>query len=420
MVSDDGLELATFAVGEVEERPAAWDAGTLGVDLDAIAVDAASGPSIASAFAHVVRPGDAVRLANVLDAVLPSVKPLDPAATFPGVIGRLAPAGRGRTNRLEGVAVLTVADLASAGLADPDDFPPSLVDMAGPAADLTAWSRTTNLVIELVPKAGAGAESVDADVRRASLRTGRDLAATTIGRTPDAVEHVAPESRPRSGDDDLPAVAAIVQVASEGTFLDTFLYGRPVRGIDPVALDAAEVLDGALTAGAYDWAGARNPTAFYQGSALVRDLLAADGVRCRFAGLIIALGYLSSAFEKQRSAMLSAALARRLGADGVVCTTFETGNSQTDTMLTVRACEALSIRTVALLAESNGGLTDHVPEADCLVSVGNEDDLAPAWRPSRVIGADDDAALAGRPVASASYLGSVSQLGDMAWTAVAS
>jgi Glycine/sarcosine/betaine reductase component B subunits len=418
VVSQPGLELATYGVRDVEEGPAAWDAGTLGVDLDSIAADAGRDASIARASAHVLRPGDDVRVANVLDVALPSVKPLDPAATFPGALGRLEPAGRGPTNRLDGVAVLTVADLAAAGLVDADDFPSSLVDMAGPAADRSAWSRTTNVVIEFVPQPGASAASVDAAIRRASLRAARDLAATTIGQEPGSIERVAAsEPLGRGGDDELAAIAAIVQVASEGTFLDTFLYGRPVRAIDPVALDAAEVLDGALTAGAYDWAGARNPTAVYQGSALIRELLAADGVRCRFAGVIVALGYLSSAFDKQRSAMLSAELARRLGADGVICTTFETGNSQTDTMLTVRSCERLSIRTVALLAESNGGLTDHVPEADCLVSVGNEDDLAPAWTPSRVLGARPDAALGGRPVATVSYLGSVSQLGDMAWTA---
>ena len=59
----------------------------------------------------------------------------------------------------------------------------------------------------------------------------------------------------------------------------------------------------------------------------------------------------------------------------MICTTFSSGNSHTDTMLTVRACEAAGIATTALVCETNGGLTDHVPEADCLVSTGNEDEL---------------------------------------------
>jgi hypothetical protein len=213
-------------------------------------------------------------------------------------------------------------------------------------------------------------------------------------------------------------VAVILQVGSEGPLLDTYYYGHPLGGCSPIVVDPREVLDGALTSGAYDWAAARNPTAFYQRNRLVRELTSMNGERLHFAGVIVALGYLDSGFEKARSAMLSAQLAQRLGADGVVCTTFETGNSHTDTMLTVRACERLGIRTTAILAESNGGLTDHVPEADCLVSVGNEEELVDAWTPARVIG-DDDARV-GRLVPGWAYLGAASQMGDMRWTAVPS
>ena len=229
---------------------------------------------------------------------------------------------------------------------------------------------------------------------------------------------VATLERPRAGvDPALPSVGAILQVASEGPLTDTFLYGRAVGGIVPTLLDANEVLDGALTNGAYDWASVRNVTANYQDSSLVRTLLAGHGERWRFAGLILALGYLDTAFEKQRSAMLSARLARSLGADGVVCTTFSSGNSHTDTMLTVRACESLGIRTTAIISETNGGLTDHVPEADAIVSAGNEDELIEPWTPERVVGAEEPV-RAGEPVPLWAYLGATGQTGDMALTAV--
>ena len=163
----------------------------------------------------------------------------------------------------------------------------------------------------------------------------------------------------------------------------------------------------------------RNVTASYQDSSLIRSLLAGHGERLRFAGVILALGYLDTAFEKQRSAMLSARLAESLGADGVVCTTFSSGNSHTDTMLTVRACESLGIRTTAIISETNGGLTDHVAEADSIVSVGNEDQLVEPWTPDRVIGADEPV-RAGQPVPTWAYLGACVQTGDMSLTAVPS
>jgi Glycine/sarcosine/betaine reductase component B subunits len=109
-------------------------------------------------------------------------------------------------------------------------------------------------------------------------------------------------------------------------------------------------------------------------------------------------------------------LAAELGAAGAICTTFSSGNSHTDTMLTVRALESRGIATTALVCETNGGLTDHVAEADCLVSTGNEDELVPAWTPERIVGGGNGDA--GRAVAMVHYLGSCVETGDGPWTAV--
>ena len=414
--ADPPLGLGTYEVVEASPGPlTSWEAGNLVVDLESLRGSAAKEPAVEAVEVHLVRPGDPVRVANVLDAVVPHVKADDPEATFPGVLGRLAPAGRGRSNRLGGVTVLSVCDLRAAGLVEQDELYETFVDRAGPGAERSSFGSTTNVVLTFTPRPGAPAADVDLAVRRAGLRVARDLAATTIGSAPDREETFRPIG---TGDDgeDLPRVAAILQVGSEGSFLDTFLYGLRMEGLVPTLLDPREVLDGALTNGAYEWAGSRNATAFYQRSALIHELFEADGKSLRFAGLIVALGYLNTAFEKQRSAMLSARLAQLLGADGVVCTTFETGNSHTDTMLTVRACEHLGIRTTAIVTETNGGLTDHVPEADCIVSVGNEDELVPAWSPDRVIGAS--AGRAGEPVPTWAYLGATCQTGDMRWRAV--
>ena len=423
-VPDPPLELAAYEAREIEVTrvatggdPSSWNSGRLTIDADAIGIVAAAEPAIEAVRVDVVRPGDSVRIANVLDVVEPAVRVDDPAATFPGALGGLSLAGRGRTNRLEGLGVVPVARLAGLAEGEAADLPDSFIDMEGPGAAHTRWSSTTNVVLDFDVTSEAPVADIDRAIRGAALRTARDLAAATIGAEPASVETI-PSPGAITGAGDLPSVAVILQVGSEGPLLDTYYYGHPVRGCSPIVVDPREVLDGALTNGAYDWAAARNPTVFYQRNTLVRELTAMNGERLRFAGVIVALGYLDSGFEKARSAMLSAQLAQRLGADGVVCTTFETGNSHTDTMLTVRACERLGIRTTAILAETNGGLTDHVPEADCLVSVGNEEELVGAWTPARVIGGDD--ARVGRRVPAWAYLGAASQMGDMRWTAVPS
>jgi glycine reductase len=386
--------------------------GALHLSLDDLAA-AAFEAALSSVKVEVVRPGEPVRIANVLDAIVPAVKAEDPSTTFPGVIGRLATAGSGRTNRLDGVRILSCCDWEAAGRVGPDEFPPSFVDMAGPAADRTRYAASTNVVVTCTPNADADLREADRAVRRASLRVARDVAAATIGAEPDAVE----VKRSLLGASGLPAVCAVLQISSEGPLLDTYLYGLPTDGLVPTLIEPLEVLDGALTSGAYDWPGVRNATAAYQDSPLIEELIAGDGHRFRFAGLILALGYLNTADDKLRSALQSAALARLIGAEGAICTTFSSGNSHTDTMLTVRALERAGIATCAILAETNGGLTDHVPEADCLVSVGNEDELLEPWTPERVIGGDRDARV-GEPVALRSYLGSTGETGEFDLMAV--
>jgi glycine reductase len=411
---DRPLELARFRVGDVVEGDATrWEAGRLVIDATRLA--GRLEPALAEVIVELVRPGDSVRIVNVLDAILPDAKADDPAATFPGALGPLHLAGRGRTHRLDGIAVLPVCDWHAAGYLDDDELPDAFVDLAGPGATASRWGGTTNVVVTCVPAAGAPVADADQAVRRTALRIARDLAATTLGADPDDVRSVG--SRGATGTaDDLPGVCAIVQVASEGPLTDSFLYGEAVGGIVPTIVEPRELLDGALTNGAYDWAGVRNLTAHYQDSALLRSLLEADGSRLRFLGTILALGYLDTAAAKQRSAMLSARLAAWLGAEGAICTTFSSGNSHTDTMLTVHALESLGVRATALVTETNGGLTDHVPEADALVSTGNEDALVDAWTPERFVGGEP--ARVGEPVPMWAYLGSCVQTGDEAWTAV--
>jgi glycine reductase len=296
----------------------------------------------------------------------------------------------------------------------------ALVDMAGPGAGYSYAAATTNVVLTYRPAAGVGNEDFEAAVRESKLRVARDLASLTIGSAPEAVEALEHELGGH-GSDELPAVCALVQLSSLGPLYEIYLYGATLDGFQPAPLNPLELLDGALTCGEYHWAGLRNTTYSFQNAALVRELLAADGATLRFAGLVACRGYNQSAQDKERAAMLAAKLAGELGADGAIVTTDAGGNSHTDTMLTVRACERAGIRTVALVAEM-GGLTDHVPEADAIVSAGNAEELVPEWRPERVLGGET--LLDGRPAADCgpvpvrNYLGATCQLGDLDLRAV--
>jgi glycine reductase len=414
------LEIATFAVDEVVEGTKTGRKGsTLVVDLPQLAVGAGS-EALAEVTVQVVRPGDRVRIANVLDVVLPDVRPDDPGATFPGVLDPsrhpAPPATTGRVHRIAGVVVVSVCDWRAARPGEADELPDAFVDMDGPGADRNPWQGSTVVVVRCRPAADVPLDRADLGARAATLSVASSIAGATLGTEPDDVTPWRdPELVP--ADPHLPSIAAVVQVASEGPLLDTFRYGRAMRDLAPTAIDPRELLGGAILNGAYDWAAVRNVSAVYQGSELVRSLLSGHGDRFRVGATLVVPGYLDTGEAKRRTASRTAELLDGLGVDGAICTTFSSGNSHTDTMLTLRACETRGIAGVALLAETNGGLTDHVPEADCLVSTGNEDELVEAWTPERVLGSDDGA-RAGEPVPQWAYVGASVQTGDARWTAV--
>lgn len=362
---------------------------------------------------EVVRPGEPVRITHVLDAVEPRIRP-DGRAPFP-VDGK---AGEGRTNRLDGVVVLSCLDFLSEER--PLHEQDSIVDMAGPGAELAPFSSMTAVVLTFRPDPEAGNETAEAFARRTALAVAEEIARPTLEAEPEVIERFELELQ----DEGLPAVAALVQLSDLGPLYYQYVYGVPAgeAGL-PRVVDPAELLDGAVTCGEYHWASIRNPTLFHQRSALVRALYREHGKRLRFAGLVLVRGYEQSADDKQRAAEAAATRAAELGAHGAIVTTDGGGNSHTDSMLTVRALERAGIKTAVIVAEQNdpasteAALVDWVPEADCIVSTGNMEEPVPAWTPDRVLGGDRlldrRAARDAGPIAVQDYLGAANQMGQL-------
>ena len=112
----------------------------------------------------------------------------------------LATAGSGRTNRLDGVRILSCCDWEAAGRVGPDEFPPSFVDMAGPGGRPDTLRGVDQRGRHVHAEADVDLREADRAVRRASLRVARDVAAATIGAEPDVVEvkTLAPRRHPSS------------------------------------------------------------------------------------------------------------------------------------------------------------------------------------------------------------------------------
>jgi sarcosine reductase len=400
----------------------AWELATFGrsllaADGKAVQALAAEEEALAGIDVEVVEPGEAVRITHVLDAVEPRIR-TDGRSAFP-TAGR---AGEGRTNRLDGVVLISSLDFP--GEERPLHEQEALIDLGGPGASLTPFSGMTNVVLSFQAAPGQGNEEVEAAARRVALAAAEEVARPTLDAEPDEIERF--ELGP--ADESLPAVVALVQLSDLGPLYYQYVYGVPAGDAGlPRAVDPAEVLDGAVACGEYHWAALRNSTIFFQRNELIRALYRRHGEQLRFAGVVLMRGYEQSAEDKERAAELAAGLARELGADAAVITTDGGGNSHTDTMLTCRACERAGVRTAVIVAEmadpdaTNPGLTDWVPEADCIASPGNAEELVPAWTPARVLGGD--LLLDGTPAASAgpipvrNYLGATNQMGQLDLTA---
>jgi glycine reductase complex component B subunit alpha and beta len=362
---------------------------------------------------EIVRPGEEARITHVLDAVEPRARP-DGRRAFPTDLR----AGMGRTNRLDGVALVSCLDFP--GEERPLHEQEAVIDCAGPGAAMTPFGGLTNVVLTFHPDSKAGHEAIAGAARRMTLAVAELLAEPTLEAEPSDVE-LFDLGPPEEG---LPSIAALVQLSDLGQLYIQYVYGSPAgeAGL-PGAFDPAELLDGAVTCGEYHWASMRNPTIFHQRNELVRALYREHGRRLNFAGLVLMRGYEQTAADKQLAADRAAHVARELGADGAIVTIDAGGNSHTDAMLTVRACERAGVRTAVVVAEQNDpeatdpALVDWVPEADCVISVGNSEELVPEWAPRRVVGGDrlldGTPAREAGPIRVQDYLGATNQMGQL-------
>lgn len=387
------LEIGDFPVQRLAfASETRYRQGTLEIDRDALLAAIAEPQALADIEVHLAHPGEACRIVHVLDALQPIVKVSGRSTVYPGHFGPAIPAGDGRTHRLSGLALLVSAQFpeSASGALAPHE---AIVEMSGPAAPYCAFSDTANVVLVCHPAAGVTNAEFDAALHRAKLKAAVYLAQSTADLTPEVWQpyHLA------SVGSDLPKVVFVNQLHQQGLMAQTFLYGKHTQGLEPTVLHPNEMLDGALVNGNYRQPG-RAITYAHSHNYMVRELYERHGVDVNFLGVVIGRGWQDSQFLKERQGWMMARVARLLGAQVAIVTADiggTGGNNTIDFMQTIKACEQMGIRTVAIMQESGNPdgseptVVDHVPEADALVSVGGigwHTPEAPAVK--RVIGGD--------------------------------
>ncbi len=386
------LEMATFPVQEVKfSGGIRYGDGLLEINKEELVALILEDKRVASADLDVAFPGEQTRVVNVRDVVEPRVKVSGPGCVFPGILGPVESVGEGRTHRLSGVTVVASADYIPTILSGTAAQTSSLLDMWGPAAEVSPFGSTINIVLMFRLIDGVTELEAHAAIQWAEFRVAHRLAEATIDRNPEHVEsfelvEVAPS---------LPRVV----------YIDSFLtnwhaphslvayYGLPIRESLPTFVHPNEFLDGALTADArigsaeytYTW-GWMNPPVVFR-------LLREHGKRLNFLGVILQRTRFEAEHGKRVTAECTAQMARLLKADGAVITrTVPSGANFVDVMLTVQACERKGVNTVLLTPEWGGKdgtelpLVFYVPEATAMVSAGSTDREFKLPAPAKVIG----------------------------------
>ncbi|MBI3327766.1 MAG: hypothetical protein HYZ81_13830 [Nitrospinae bacterium] len=333
----------------------------------------------------VVQPGERARVCRVFDAFEPRAK-IGEGENFPGVLGRLALAGGGRTRALKGAAVV-VTDQLTTGVG-------AVIDMLGPAAAYTPFAHMHNLVVSAQPAAGVSQQLYQSAIRLAGLKTAVCLAQLSCQKAPNTVEvyELPPVSQIPPASQHLPRVAYIFQIHSHQrpTGLEEgILYGDNVRRLVPTVLHPNEILDGAVIRGFSN----RNATTYaLQNHPVIRDLYRRHGKDIWFAGVVVTVAQATEP-ERVRSALVTASLVKHvLGADGAIFTKMGGGAPHVDMAQAAEQCERLGVKTVVLAEEmstdgtSEGALLFNFPHMDAVVNLGNSQ--APLHLPAvaRVIG----------------------------------
>lgn len=392
----------------------------LEVDLDGLRGHLETDPRLARVRLDLAHAGEGCRIARVLDVFAPRAK--SPGGSdFPGVLGPPARAGSGPTRALGGVAVVITDQHPSPG-------PLALIDKSGPAALLSEFGRTHDVVISAWPAPSVARQEYLAATRLAGLRTAVYLAAAAHGAEPHRVEvfDLPALGRMPAECAHLPRVAYVFQIHSHQrpTGADEgILYGDPVRRMLPTLVHPNEILDGAVVRGFMG----RNATTYaIQNHPVVRELHAGHGRTLWFAGVVLTVAQATEP-ERVRSASLAAGLvAHVLGADGALFTKIGGGAPHVDMAQAAAQCEALGVKTTLIVEDMStdgspeGMLLFNFPGLGALVNVGGSQETVKLPAMARVVGADDQGAALAGPIEPGygSLCGAIEQVGATRLTAV--
>ena len=337
---------------------------------------------------EIARPGESVRITPVKDVIEPRVKVEGGGGIFPGILSKVETVGSGKTNVLKGCAVVTTGKIVG--------FQEGIIDMTGPGAEYTPFSKLNNIVLVCEPRDGLKQHDHESAVRLAGLKAAKYLGNVAKNLTPDKLEvyETLPLLEGVEKYKDLPKVAYVLMLQSQGLLHDTYVYGVDVKQIVPTLLYPTEIMDGAIISGNCVSACDKNTSYHHQNNPVIEDLYEQHGKEINFVGVIVTNENVYLA-DKERSSDWTAKLTEFLGLDGVVISQEGFGNPDTDLIMNCKKIERKGIKTVIITNEYAGrdgasqSLADADALADAVVTGGNSNEVIVLPKMDKVIGTLD-------------------------------
>lgn len=380
------LELGKIFINDVRFGDAMKvEKGILYVNNAEIAKLVLEDERIKSVSVELAKPGEETRITPVKDVIEPRVKVSGKGGVFPGVVNKVATVGEGRTHALCGAAVITCGRIVG--------FQEGIIDMSGPGAEYAPFSKLNNICIVVEPADNLATRDYEEAVRMAGVKTASLIGKAGIDIDPDEVEVYETKTLKESAAEypDLPKVAYVYMLQTQGLLHDTYVYGTDAKKIVPTVIYPTEVMDGAIVSGNCVSACDKNTTYHHQNNPVIKEMYANHGKDFNFIGVILTNETVYLA-DKERSSDWTAKLCGYLGLDGVIISQEGFGNPDTDLIMNCRKIEDKGVKTVLITNEYAGrdgasqSLADADPKADAVVTGGNSNEVIVLPPMRKVIG----------------------------------
>lgn len=380
------LELGKIQINDIEFGSITEvNNGVLTVNKDKLVEDIADDNRIESLDIELAKPGDSIRIIPVKDVIEPRVKVEGTGGIFPGVIAGEDMVGSGRTHTLKGVGVVTTGKIVG--------FQEGIIDMSGPGAKYTPFSKLNNIVITCEVIDDIKQHEHEEIVRMVGLKAANYIGKVAKDLEPDEIEEFENKPIPEAVAEypDLPKVGYIYMLQTQGLLHDTYVYGVDAKEILPTLISPTEVMDGAIISGNCVSACDKNATYVHQNNPIIEDLYKHHGEKYNFLGAIITNENVTLN-DKEKSSNYAAKLAEQLGLDAAIISQEGFGNPDADLIMNCVKLEEKGIKTVLTTDEyagrdgSSQSLADADSKADAVVTAGNANETVTLPAMERTIG----------------------------------